>query len=274
IVTASFSKSSSSNSATCVEAANTSTIFRVHDYDLAATLNSGQTFRWQPREGWWEGVIGRRWVRLRAETEAGSVAGAGCRSVLFAETAGPVDDWGWLADYLQVALPLSEVLRSFPDDLPMRQAVDDCRGLRLLRQDPWECLASFILSSCKQIVQIQQIVARLCVRFGEQVMVPQSHEAAYSFPLPGRIAAASEAELRACKMGFRAPNLRGTAQMIAEGTVPLSRLSALPVSETREALMRLPGVGRKIADCVLLFAYGYPDAFPVDVWVARALQRL
>ena len=75
-------------------------------------------------------------------------------------------------------------------------------------------------------------------------------------------------------MGFRAPNLREAAQMIAEGTVNLDRLSALPVGEARDELMRLPGVGRKIADCVLLFAYGFQDAFPVDVWVMKALRRL
>jgi N-glycosylase/DNA lyase len=156
----------------------------------------------------------------------------------------------------------------------MRAAVAACRGLRLLRQDPWECLASFILSSTKQIVQIRQIVACLCERFGEQVIVPKNHEPVYSFPSVGRIAAAAEAELRACKMGFRAPNLRAAAHMIAAGAVDLDRVRVLPVGEAREALMRLPGVGRKIADCVLLFGYGFQDAFPVDVWVMKALRRL
>src|SRR5207248_11086857 len=89
-----------------------------------------------------------------------------------------------------------------------------------------------------------------------------------------RIATAGESELRACKMGFRAPNLLATAQMIAGGEVDLSRLSALTTDDARRALMRLPGVGRKIADCVLLFAYGFQDAFPVDVWVMKALRRL
>ena len=257
-----------------LKTAATLKIFPVHDYDLAATLNSGQTFRWQLREGWWEGVIGLRWVRLRSETASRTNGETGDPSFIIAETAEPVDDWTWLADFLQVGLDLADVLRTFPDDPPMRSAVAACRGLRLLRQDPWECLASFILSSTKRIVQIQQIVAQLCEKFGEQVIVPQNHERVYCFPLPGRIAAAGEPELRACKMGFRAPNLRAAAQMIAYGTVDLGRLSALPVAEARDALMRLPGVGRKIADCVLLFALGFQDAFPVDVWVMKALRRL
>jgi len=199
---------------------------------------------------------------------------AGQAAVIRAETAETVRDWHWLEDYLQIGLNLADIVGTFPDDLPMRSAVVACRGLRLVRQDPWECLASFILSSSKQIVQIQQIVARLCERFGEQVFVPQNHPPVYCFPLPGCIAAAGESELRACKMGFRAPNLRAAAEMIADGTVDLALLPALPVGEARDALIRLPGVGRKIADCVLLFAYGFQDAFPVDVWVMKALRRL
>ena len=233
------------------------------DYDLAGTLASGQAFRWQLCNGWWEGIIGSRWVRLQSNGNG-----------ISAETATPVNEWCWLENYLQVKLDLGAVLATFPDDEPMRTSVAACRGLRLLRQDPWECLASFILSSTKQIVQIQQIVALLCERFGEPVAVPPGYELASSFPSAKRLAAVSEAELRACKMGFRAPNLRTAAQMIAGGEVDLNRLAALPAGEARDVLMQLPGVGPKIADCVLLFAGGFQDAFPLDVWVMKALRRL
>src|SRR5882724_9210488 len=181
--------------------------FLVKDYDLDATLSSGQAFRWKQVEGSWFGVIDSHWVRLRA--------GA---SSITAETGTPVSDWTWLTHYLQLDVDLNEVMLTFPEDEPMRAAITACRGLRLLRQSPWECLASFILSSTKRIVQIQQIVARLCEQFGEQVIVPQNHQPVYTFPLSGRIAAAGESELRACKMGFRAPNLRTAAQLIAGGT--------------------------------------------------------
>lgn len=176
--------------------------------------------------------------------------------------------------YFRFEEDLGSVLDTFPDDPPMRAAVASSRGLRLLRQDPWECLASFICSSTKQIVQIRQIVASVCERFGDPVDVPAGHEPAYSFPAPERIAAAGEAELRACKMGFRAPNLRRAARMIAENEMDLRSLADRRTAEARDDLMRLPGVGRKIADCVLLFAYGRQDAFPVDVWVMKALRRL
>jgi N-glycosylase/DNA lyase len=146
--------------------------------------------------------------------------------------------------------------------------------LRLLRQDPWECLASFILSSTKRIVQIQQIVANLCACFGEPVRVPPGCKAEYSFPTAKRLAMLKEPELRACKMGFRAPYLLGTAKMVDSGEVDLAVLHRMSVETAREKLMELPGVGRKIADCILLFGYGFQTAFPVDVWVMKALREL
>jgi N-glycosylase/DNA lyase len=238
-------------------------VFAVCDYDLAATLNSGQAFRWQPHGDGWAGVIGRHWVRL--------LPGAGAVTAYVAE---PAKDWDWLTHYLQLDLDLDQVLASFPNDPPMRLAVDACRGLRLLRQDPWECLAGFILSSTKQILQIRQIITLLCERYGEELPVPDGHTPVRSFPSPARLAAAGEAELRRCKMGFRAPYLWKTAQMVADGRLDLARIQHLPLADARTALLQLPGVGRKIADCVLLFAYGFPGAFPVDVWVAKAMREL
>jgi N-glycosylase/DNA lyase len=233
------------------------------DYDLAATLTSGQAFRWQLRDGWWVGVVRGRWVRLRAEPDA-----------IVAETLTHPVDWRWLTHYLQTDVDLEAILATFPDDEPMRRAVASCRGLRLLRQEPWECLASFILSSTKQIVQIQQIVGLLCECFGGPLTLPPGHEPAFSFPSAPVLAACTESGLRGCKMGFRAPNLLRTAQMVSAGEVDLARIGTLPVAEAREELKRLPGVGDKIANCVLLFAYGFQQAFPVDVWVMKALRQL
>ena len=241
----------------------TTRTFALRDYNLVATLTCGQAFRWQQHDRWWTGVIGTRWVRLRSEP--GSIT---------AETAEPVADWDWLTHYLQLRVDLGDVLRAFPIDEPMRAAVAACRGLRLLRQDPWECLASFILSSTKQIVQIRQIITLLCERYGEPLAVVPGWSSASAFPSPARLARATEAELRACKMGFRAPYLRTTAGLIAGGQCDLERLRDLPVEVARAELIKLPGVGRKIADCVLLFAYGSQSAFPVDVWVMKALRQL
>jgi N-glycosylase/DNA lyase len=235
----------------------------VQDYDLAATLDSGQAFRWQPQAEGWAAVVCGRWVKLQQHADG-----------IFAETAEPQTDWQWLAGYLQVQTNLDKILASFPDDAPMHSAVSACRGLRLLRQDPWECLASFILSSTKQIVQIRQIVASLCARYGTPVTAPPGEPPAFAFPAVEHLAAATEADLRACKMGFRAPYLLATARIIARGGIDLNRVAKLPLSDARAELTKLPGVGGKIADCVLLFAYGFQTAFPVDVWVNKALKEL
>jgi len=235
----------------------------VRDYDLTATLMSGQAFRWRKMGDAWEGVIGNHWVRLTAQPNA-----------IHAKAAERITDWGWLTEYLQTDLQLDSILLTFPHDDAMRASVAACHGLRLLRQDPWECLASFILSSTKQIVQIQQIVAALCVRFGTSLPVPEGHEPVHAFPTAERLALATEQELRACKMGFRAPYLLKTARMIVSDNVNLGRLKYLNVDQARDELRRLPGVGNKIANCVLLFAYGFQQAFPVDVWVMKALRQL
>jgi len=237
--------------------------FVVEDYNLAATLASGQAFRWRCRDGAWEGVVGNQWVRLRSDEFS-----------IHAEVAAPVKDWAWLSDYLQLDVDIRNVVRTFPEDEPMKAAVNVCRGLRLLRQDPWECLASFILSSTKQIVQIQQIIGLLTERFGEPIPALPGSGPAYAFPSPARLARATEAELRACKMGFRAPNLLQTARAVTDGVIDLEKLRQVGVEDARARLMDLAGVGRKIADCVLLFAYGYQSAFPVDVWVMKALRQL
>jgi N-glycosylase/DNA lyase len=237
--------------------------WRRKDYDLHKTLACGQAFCWTREADSWTGVVAGRWVKLWKEA-----------GVLHAETTAPQTDWQWLATYLQVDIDLSAILKTFPDDAPLRVAVAAGRGLRLLRQEPWECLASFILSSTKQIVQIQQVVALLCQRCGEPLPTSPGNATAFSFPTAERIAGLGEAELRRCKTGFRAPYLLGAARAVAEGRLELQALRTLPLPEARERLMKLEGVGPKIADCVLLFACGFQQAFPVDVWVERALREL
>ncbi len=235
--------------------------WQASDYDLAATLGCGQAFRWTAARGAWEGVVSGRWVCLK---QSGETISAEC----------PADqrDWAWLEDHLQLHVDLAAVLASFPDDIPLRSAVGACRGLRLLKQEPWECLASFICSSTKQIVQIRQIIALLSERFGDPI--PSMHGLAHAFPSAAQIATATEAELRACKLGFRAPYLLATARRIASGELNLDALTAMPLAGAREQLESLPGVGRKVADCALLFGFGFPTAFPVDVWVLKALRQL
>ena len=146
-----------------------------------------------------------------------------------------------------------------------------------MRQDPWECLASFIASSTKQIVQIKQIVENLSERLGmgEWERGGMGEKTRYHpFPTVEAVASSTHEVLWNCKLGFRARNLLATARMIAEGKTDLSRIRSMSCGEGREHLCRLPGVGEKIANCVLLFAFGKQEAFPIDVWIERGLREL
>ncbi|MGV3773039.1 MAG: DNA-3-methyladenine glycosylase family protein [Verrucomicrobiales bacterium] len=237
--------------------------FPALNYSLAETLACGQAFRWKFQNGGWEGVIGKHWLRLLQRNDG-----------IEAITAGPIKSWDWLIDYLQLQVSIDSIISTFPSDEHLQAAVASSPGLRLLKQDPWECLASFILSSTKQIVQIQQIVGMLCDRFGEPLSAPLESGSVHSFPAAERVASLSENDLRCCKMGFRAPYLHGSARMITEGMVNLEALYQMSLEQARVELLKLPGVGRKIADCVLLFAYGFQQAFPIDVWVLKAIKQL
>lgn len=235
----------------------------VADYNLDATMTSGQVFAWERCENGWAGVTAGRWVRLQPFSGG-----------IHATTAVPQMDWSWLREFLQSDVKLHEVLATFPGGDPhLQAAVESCHGLRLLRQDPWECLASFLLSSTKQIVQIRQIVRILCERHGTPVEVLPGNKPAFDFPTAERLAVLTETDLRACKMGFRAKYLLAVARRVAGGEFSLENIRSLPLPAARDEMMKLPGVGEKIAECVLLFAYDFATAFPVDVWVGRALSR-
>ena len=174
-----------------------------------------------------------------------------------------------VARYLALDVSLPEILATFPGDPLLRQAVKNHHGLRVIRQEPWECLASFIASSSKQIVQIRQIVDLLARRFGEPVS--DTHHA---FPTVAAVARASHQQLWDCKLGFRAKNLLAAARLIDSGKLDLDGLSSLEYGQALEELVKLPGVGEKIANCTLLFACGFNQAFPIDVWIERALRRI
>ncbi len=171
--------------------------------------------------------------------------------------------------YFGLDLPMEEILASFPADPWLEKARAFAPGLRIMRQDPWETLCNFICSSLKQITQIEQINHELRRAFGEKF-----GDDLHTFPSAARLAQTTEAQLRACRLGFRARHLHVAARQIAASEISLERIATLPTPEAREQLMRLRGVGEKVANCVLLFAYGRAEAFPIDVWVERVLRRL
>jgi N-glycosylase/DNA lyase len=176
-----------------------------------------------------------------------------------------------VAHYFALDHPLAEICASFPDDPAMNAARLFCRGLRIIRQPKWECLATFICSSMKQVAHIRQISMALRQRFGASREV--SNHVVYTFPPVQRIARATENDLRECALGYRAKNLLATARLVSSGECDLESWSALSDPDLREKFCSLPGVGMKVANCVMLFAYERLRAFPIDVWIERVLKQ-
>ncbi len=225
--------------------------------DLEATLTSGQSFSWQREgKGKWVGWIEGRPCEVWLEEEK-------------LHAAGPHLTAAALTRYFALDLPIDQVLATFPDDPWLLRACAFAPGLRILRQDPWETTCNFICSSLKQISQIEQINRDLRRAFGQEIL-PGRH----GFPEASRLALAEETELRACRLGFRARHLYFAARQIASGEISLEKIATLPTAAARAELQRLRGVGEKVANCILLFAYHRVEAFPIDVWVERVLRRL
>ena len=249
------------------------------DFDVGKTLNSGQVFHWQADDGGFYGLIDDvpLFVRQRDEmllVEAGAPAPrGGHRSRLqhasSQEPAPPLAEV--IRHYFALDHPLNDICSSFPKDTTMTAAADYCRGLRIIRQAQWECLATFICSSMKQVAHIRQISHALRQCFGQQRRI--KGRTLYTFPTAARVANASEHDLRKCGLGYRAKNLLRTARLVASGRANLEQWSHSADAQLREQLCELPGVGPKVANCVMLFAYERLRAFPIDVWIQRVLRE-
>ena len=241
------------------------------DFDLEKTLNSGQVFHWIPDDGGFYGLISDAPVFVRQDSNAllAEVASAAGRCGEDHSRGRGTD--ATIQHYFALDHPLAEICASFPNDPVMNAAADYCRGLRIIRQPKWECLATFIGSSMKQVAHIRQISHAIRERFGEARKI--RNRVLHTFPDAARISALSEKDLQQCALGYRARNLLATAQTVASGEADLEVFSELPDEELRARLCRLPGVGPKVANCVMLFAYERLRAFPIDVWIERVLRE-
>jgi N-glycosylase/DNA lyase len=230
-------------------------------FDLQRTLESGQVFQWVPKGAGFSGVIGSTPVYVEQTGEQLKVT-SGAEALV--------------TRYFALDHPLEAIYATFPTDPAMTDALAGCRGIRIIRQPIWECLGTFITSSMKQVKHIQQMSHALRRRFGEPVGETTGEGVGvgfFAYPTPERLAAATEEALRDCGLGFRAKGLLGTARAVAQGVVDLEAIRTLPDDEALAELCRLPGVGPKIANCVLLFAYERVKAFPIDVWIERVLRH-
>ncbi len=225
------------------------------EFDLRLTLESGQVFHWLPDGDGWIGLIDRTPVRVEQVGKRLRIS-KGHEQLVH--------------HYFALDHPLEEIYATFPDDIFSRAALEACRGIRIIRQPRWECLATFLTSAMKQVAHIRAMSFALRERFGD----PVAGSDLCAYPVPEVLASTTEKELRACGLGFRAPNLLRTARMVTEGVVDLERIAEMETPRAMEELCKLPGIGRKVANCVLLFAYERLDAVPVDVWIGRVLRAM
>ena len=231
------------------------------EFNLELTLNCGQVFHWQRLGSGYVGMIGAGPAYVE---QRGAVLWAtpGCAPAIHR--------------YFALDHPLEKIYATLPGDPAMQAALATCRGLRIIRQPLWECLATFITSALKQVAHIAQISHTLRRRFGQPAGDTRTSDL-FAYPSIKRIAGLQEAELRACGLGFRAVSLLATAKRLAAegqgGEAWLERWRTLDRTAGLEALTGLRGVGTKVANCVLLFGYEHLDAFPIDVWIERVLRE-
>jgi N-glycosylase/DNA lyase len=246
-------------------------------FDLAKTLDSGQVFHWEKIGHGFVGTISDLPIYVEQRGDVLKVRiGKGELDCLKQSSSGGAREkrrmvGRTVAHYFALDHPLAEICASFPNDPIMIAARNFCRGLRIIRQPKWECLATFICSSMKQVAHIRQISKALRERFGVARKIDNC--VVYAFPSAARLAKSSEMELRKCALGYRAKNLLATARLVSSGATDLEASSELSDVDLRKNLCRLPGVGAKIANCVMLFAYERLRAFPIDVWIERVLRE-
>ena len=225
-------------------------------FNLDVTLCCGQVFRWDKKGDWWYGIVGNTAFKVRQKN-------AELESVNVDETT--------LEHYFRLDEDYAKIVSSINKDAHINKAIEAFRGLRLVRQDPWECLISYICATYKGIAAINQMLLRLSKKFGERVTF-EDHDF-YTFPAPEKLARTTEDSLATCGLGYRAKYVLETSRKICEGSFELESLKQTPYQQAKKTLFTLPGVGLKVADCVLLFSLEKPEAFPVDIWILRTLLR-
>ena len=235
-------------------------ITELDDFDLARIFECGQCFRWNADgEGVYTGVAMNRVAKIRRHGD----------SILI--TSSPEDFESIWRGYFDLDRSYGEIREGLCIDSYIKEASDFGAGIRILRQDKWEALCSFIISQCNNIPRIKKIIETLCRRFGDPIAF--EGETFYTFPSPEKIALLDETALAPCRMGYRAPYIIAAAKKVASGALDLNALSRETPETALTELKKLTGVGDKVANCAVLFGLHMLDAFPIDVWMKRAVQK-
>jgi N-glycosylase/DNA lyase len=222
-------------------------------FNLDVTLCCGQVFRWEKKGDWWYGIVRDQAFKIRQVNAKLEFANA---------------DEKFIENYFGLDDDLQEIRNRIGKDEHVRKALREFWGLRVVRQDPWECLISYICATYKSIAAIKNMLLKLSKKFGEKMSF-DGHDF-YTFPAPEILAKTAESDLMACGLGYRAKYVLATSKRVLDD-FSLESLRKMPYQQAKKELVSFSGVGLKVADCILLFSLGKREAFPVDVWVKRAI---
>lgn len=224
-------------------------------FEPSKTFDCGQCFRFEHIDGGWRGIaLGRELTVLDGDE---------------IELVGVSEEEynGKWRDFFDLDRDYAVINDCLSADSVVKNALTSAKGIRILRQDKWETLCSFIISQNNNIPRIKLIISRLCENFGEPI------DGGYTFPSARRIAALTEEDLAPIRSGFRARYILDAARRVTDGSTDLNSICDMDYDSAKKYLMQIKGVGNKVADCVLLFGYGFFDAFPKDVWIKRVIEK-
>ena len=220
--------------------------------DVDNSINSGQVFLWQKSEENWYGIDGQNILKINQSGKIKSISNK-------------------KTDFFRKNDDIQSIIKSISKDKTIKKAVKEYEGLRIFNQDPFQCMISFIISSNSNIQKIKNSLEKISKKFGTKVII--QNKEFFLFPKPENIAKASINEIKVCGVGYRAPFIKEAAKMVTLKKVNFEYLKNSDYNETKRNLRLIPGVGNKVADCIMLFSLNKLDAFPLDTWMIKILEK-
>lgn len=225
--------------------------------DLDLTLDCGQAFRWEKQaDSSYSGVAGGYFLNISKSGD----------DIVFKNTTLESFDSFWV-DYFDLNRDYTAICEKLKQDSLLASTIDEYYGIRILNQESWEALCSFVISQQNNIKRIKLIINRLCTAYGNDLGGGN-----FTFPSAERLAELSVEDFEALGTGYRAKYLERLAKAVASGEIDFDKIKALPLDEARRELLKIYGVGVKVANCALLFGFKFYDAFPIDVWMKRVME--
>jgi len=220
--------------------------------DIDNSINSGQVFLWEKQGSDWYGINGQDILKINKNGAIKSI-----RNLKI--------------DFFRKNDNMQEIIKSISKDKTVRKAVKEYQGLILFRQDPFQCVISFIISSNSNIQKIKNSLEKITKKFGKKVKI--QNKEFFLFPEPEKIAKATIDEIKSCGVGYRAPFIKEAAKMIVLKKIDFEYLKKCDYYEAKKNICLIPGVGNKVADCIMLFSLNKLESFPLDTWMIKILEK-